>query len=124
MKIVSFNPAAGMDAKKHRKEKQFTQAWALIDLTTGEVSVEVRTYGTGTTKYACVWTDIKITKGCAVGSASVNGYLTNAVAKAFKSAGIEFDNLAGRTDTQVETALTVLADKIGLKKFMVYNAHA
>jgi len=100
------------------------RGWLKKQVQAGKVSVEVRTYGTGTTKYACVWTDIKITKGCAVGSASVNGYLTDAVAKAFKSAGIEFDNLAGRTDTQVETALTVLADKIGLKKFMVYNAHA
>lgn len=122
MKIESFNPKQGINAKAHRKEKHFDGSYMVIDMTTGNVKVDLRLYSTQSTDYACVW----IFQGeLASGSGKAGGYgyhrASAAVWAALDSAGIRFSGLSG--SGMIVEALEMLAAKLGLDNFKIFHAH-
>lgn len=122
MKIESFRPKQGINAKAHRKENHFDGSYMVVDMTTGNIKIDLRLYSTQNTDYACVW----IFQGeLANGSGKAGGWgyhrASAAVWDAFNSAGIRFSDLSG--SGMIEEALSILATELGLTNFKIFHAH-
>ena len=122
MKIESFNPKQGINAKAHRKEKHFDESYMVVDMATGNVKIDLRLYSTQSTNYACVWFG---NGDIANGSGKAGGWGYNrtsaAVWAAFNSAGVQISDLNG-TGKIVE-ALELVAKELGLTNFKIFHAH-
>lgn len=122
MKIESFNPTQGINGKAHRKEKHFDGSYMVVDMTNGNVKIDLRLYSTNSTNYACVWFG---NGEMANGSGKAGGYGYNresaAAFAAFYSAGVFISDFAG-TGKIVE-ALELVATELGLTNFKIFHAH-
>ena len=122
MKIESFNPTQGINAKSHRKEKHFEGSYMVVDMDNGNVKIDLRLYSTNSTAYACVWFgNGEIANGS--GKAGGWGYHrpSAAVWEAFLSAGVRISDLSGTG--QIVEALELVATELGLTNFKIFHAH-
>jgi len=127
--VISFNPAPNINAKSHRKENHFTEAYSVIAFDekkkTFSNPVELRIYATKSMVYACLWL---FGHNCS-GSGSAGGYgyhkASAATQEAINKAGIMLSQpIDGRGSSAMETALNVIAAHLGYKTFTIHHSHA
>jgi hypothetical protein len=131
MKTLSITPKQGIKATSHRKENAFNNEYAIIAFDNGEFlnPITLRTYGKGSTYYACLWVydNNKGFSATGSGSAGGGGYHKESAAasEAISKAGIELDkSIAGRGDTAIVDALKSIAAFMGFKNYTLHKAHA
>lgn len=115
----------------HRKENNFYGAYSIIVNDNGELNeiLSCRVYGTNAMNYSCVWLHDRKNNIYASGSGKAGGYgyhrESAAVAEALNKAGIELDNdISGRGDSAIESALTAIAKHLGYTQYLIHKAHA
>lgn len=130
MKTLNITPQDGINAKAHRKENKFQEAFLLMAIYKGELIqiAELRIYGTNAKNYACFWLHDKKSNTYCSGSGSAGGYgyhrPSAASNEAIESAGIKLSNsISGRGDSAQEQALYSIGKKLGYRKVYVIKAH-
>jgi len=131
MKIKSINPKDGIQAAKHRKENHFIESFILLAVYKGNLKevAEMRIYGTNAMNYACFWLHSyrNETTVYANGSGSAGGYgyhrPSAAADTAFRTAGIEIEDISGRGDSAITHTLESLGKRLGYRKVYVIKAH-
>jgi hypothetical protein len=116
----------------HRKEKGFTDEYALIT-SDFRSPVTCRVYWRGSSCYCCLWVSGRDTYGTGSGCAKGGGYhkKSDAVARAIRSAGIELTDddksparIGGSGDGAIFEAIAAIGRAVTRKKFNVFHAHA
>lgn len=114
----------------HRKEKHFQEQYSLVAVYKGDLKqvAQLRTYGTSSMNYCCLWVNDSKTQTYQSGSGSAGGYgyhrPSAAAMEAFNNAGIYLDSdIAGRGDRAIEDALIALGKKLGYRKLSIIKAH-
>lgn len=120
----------------HRKENHFQEEYSIIvnkkDYN-GKPSIQsvasLRTYGTKSANYTCIWVNDSAKNIHCSGSGSAGGYgyhrPSQAAQEALNNAGIyTSEDIGGRGDSAIESALIALAKKLGYRKFLIHKAHA
>ena len=132
-KVLTFAPVDGINAKSHRKENHFQEEFCIIAQVAGKfhTPVTLRTYGTKSMNYACLWINDDLHHIYCNGSGSAGGYgyhRTSAAAHyAINQAGIKLNQpIDGRGESAIKEALTAIAIKLGYRKNQIYlhSAHA
>lgn len=130
MKILSIDPKDNMNAKAHRREKNFQSSYLVIAYHKGELKqvLELRTYGTNKMNYACLWICNNKKFGYMSGSGSAGGYgyhrTSCATMEAINKCGIRLDkNINGVGETAMETALITISKKLGYRKIKLFKTH-
>lgn len=122
MKIESFNPKQGINGN-YRKENHFDGSYMVVDMTNGNVKIDLRLYSTQNTSYACVWFGHNGDMANGSGKAGGWGYHRPSAAAfaAFYSAGVFISDFSGTG--QIVEALEMLAAELGLTNFKIFHAH-
>lgn len=120
----------------HRKEGKyyFDSYTIIVDGTdykgepTKKTPVELRLYGTGNKNYACLWINDTKSNTHISGSGSAGGYgyhrPSAAAWEAINNAGIELsEDIAGRGDGAIESAVKAIAEALGYFNPFVFHAH-
>ncbi len=118
MKVKKFEPTEAININ-HRKEKHYMESLLGVVVDDGQLKevVDLRVYGTNAMNYVCVWINDSKHNIHATGSGSAGGYgyhrPSAAASEAFAKAGVEFtDELAGRGDTIMESAVEAVVRKL------------
>lgn len=129
MEIVKFELQEKINVKSHRKEKYFTDEYAVINLDEdNEYSRSlfiVRFYHTQSASYCCVWS-YKNKPFNGSGKAGGYGYHreSQALENALKSCGIDFnESIGGKGYSQYESIFTLIANKLGYNNIYIHHAH-
>jgi len=124
MNITKFELRWNLDVK-HRKNKNFTDEYAVINLESNQKPsvLLVRFYATNMTTYCCIWGD----KFSGSEKSTGYGYHTESDAfyKALKQCGIEFDSpISGYGRGDYHEIMTKIANELGYKNIYIHHAHA
>ena len=125
--VTAFTPKEGFKVS-HRREKQWMQELAIIDLDAGATCAILRVYGasSGGGNTACLWVNDENTHCRGSGHAGGWGYhRTSAAAQeAIENAGFTLSHdIGGRGDSAIEDALRAIAAHLGVKRLMIHKAN-
>lgn len=125
-KLIEFKCLEGIQARKHRREKNFQEEFSLIlfdkELNKFQSVISLRIYGTQAKNYACLWVSNNGMYSNGSGSAGGYGYHrpSAAVQEAMESAGIKLDrSISGVGDSAIIGALHAIAKYLGLVNYCI-----
>lgn len=117
MQIKALNAKDAINAKAHRKEKNFMEEYIGLAVVNGKIKtvVNLRTYGTQARNTVCLWFHNEGWTISGSGSGSAGGYgyhrPSAAASEAFKKAGVELSvDINGRGDTAMKDAVLALTE--------------
>lgn len=127
-RVKEFNPQEGIQARKHRREKNFQEEFSVIAWNGEKFQsvITLRVYGTQAKNYACLW----VSNGgvYANGSGSAGGYgyhrPSAAVEEAMERAGIRLEkHIGGVGDTAIIGGLNAICEYLGIKVYCINVAN-
>lgn len=125
-RVKEFKYLEGIQARKHRREKNFQEEFSLIayDKEFGKFQsvISLRIYGTQAKNYACLWVSNNGMYANGSGSAGGYGYHrpSAAVQEAMDSAGIKLDrSIGGAGDSAIIGSLHAIAKYLGIEVYCI-----